>query len=61
MAKGGHAYLRLRQLAETRDSGQIHRNAMFIAATYNGELSRSRVAPDFGVGQAQRRPLKNHL
>ena len=36
-AKGGHAFERLLQLAETRDSGQIHRIALFIAATYNGE------------------------
>ena len=36
-AKGGHAYQRLLQIAETRDSGQVHRIALFIAATYNGE------------------------
>ena len=36
-AKGGHAYQRLLHLAETRDSGQIRRIALFIAATYNGE------------------------
>lgn len=36
-AKGGHAYQRLLQLAETRDSGQIRRIALFLAATYNGE------------------------
>ena len=36
-AKGGQAFLRLLQLAETRDSGQVHRIALFIAATYNGE------------------------
>ena len=36
-AKGGHAYQRLLQLAETRDSGQVRRVALFIAATYNGE------------------------
>ena len=36
-AKGGHAFQRLLQLAETRDSGQVHRIALFIAATYNGE------------------------
>ena len=36
-AKGGHAYQRLLQLAETRDSGQVHRIALFIAASYNGE------------------------
>jgi hypothetical protein len=36
-AKGGHAYQRLLKLAETRGSGQIHRIARFIAATYNGE------------------------
>ena len=36
-AKGGHAYQRLLQLAETRDSGQIRRIAFFLAATYNGE------------------------
>ena len=36
-AKGGHAFLRLLQLAETRDSGQVRRVALFIAATYNGE------------------------
>ena len=37
IAKGGHAYQRLLQLTETRDSGQAHRIALFIAATYNGE------------------------
>jgi hypothetical protein len=36
-AKGGHAFRRLLQLAETRDSGQVRRVAPFIAATYNGE------------------------
>ncbi len=36
-AKGGQAFLRLLQLAETRDSGQAHRIGLFIAATYNGE------------------------
>ena len=36
-AKGGHAVQRLLQLAETRDSGQVRRVALFIAATYNGE------------------------
>ena len=36
-ANGGHAYARLLQLAETRDSGQVRRIALFIAATYNGE------------------------
>ena len=36
-AKGGHAFQRLLQLAETRDSGQVRRVAFFIAATYNGE------------------------
>ena len=36
-AKGGHAFQRLLQLAETRDSSQVHRIALFIAATYNGE------------------------
>ena len=36
-AKGGHAFERLLQLAETRDSGQVRRVASFIAATYNGE------------------------
>jgi hypothetical protein len=36
-AKGGQAYLRLLQLAETRDSGQIRRIALFLASTYNGE------------------------
>ena len=36
-AKGGHAFQRLLQLAETRDSGQIPRVARFIAATYNGQ------------------------
>jgi hypothetical protein len=35
-AKGGHAFLRLLQLAETSDSGQARRIALFIAATYNG-------------------------
>ena len=33
-AKGGHAFQRLLQLAETRDSGQVRRVALFIAATY---------------------------
>ncbi len=36
-AKGGHAFGRLLQLAETRDSGQIRRIAFFLASTYNGE------------------------
>jgi len=36
-AKGGHAFQRLLQLAETRDSGQVRRVALYIAATYNGE------------------------
>lgn len=36
-AKAGHAFQRLLQLAETRDSGQVRRVALFIAATYNGE------------------------
>jgi hypothetical protein len=36
-AKGGHVFQRLLQLAETRDSGQVRRVALFIAATYNGE------------------------
>lgn len=36
-AKGGHAFQRLLQLAETSDSGQVRRIAMFIAGTYNGE------------------------
>ncbi|MDP3222814.1 MAG: hypothetical protein Q8M96_06730 [Rubrivivax sp.] len=36
-AKGGQAFLRLLDLAETHESGQIHRIAAFIAATYNGE------------------------
>ena len=35
-AKGGHAFQRLLQLAETRDSGQVRRVALFIASTYNG-------------------------
>ena len=36
-AKGGHAFQRLLQLTETRNSGQVRRIALFIAATYNGE------------------------
>lgn len=36
-AKGGHAFERLLRLAETRDSGQVRRIALFIAATYNGQ------------------------
>ena len=36
-AKGGHAFQRLLQLAETGNSGQIPRIARFIAATYNGQ------------------------
>ena len=35
--KGGQAFQRLLQLAETRDSGQVRRVVLFIAATYNGE------------------------
>ena len=35
--KGRHAFERLLQLAETRDSGQIRCIALFVAATYNGE------------------------
>ena len=36
-AKGGHAFQRLLQLAENRDTGQVRRIALFIATTYNGE------------------------
>ena len=36
-AKGGHAFQRLLQPAETRDSDQVRCVALFIAATYNGE------------------------
>ncbi len=36
-AKGGQAYARLLDMAETRNSGQIRRIAQFIASTYNGE------------------------
>lgn len=36
-ARGGQAFLRLLDLAETRDSGQSRRIAEFIAATYNGQ------------------------
>ena len=36
-AKGGHAFQRLLQLTETRDSGQVRRGALFIASTCNGE------------------------
>ena len=35
-AKGGHAFQRLLQLTEARDSGQVRRVALFIAATYYG-------------------------
>lgn len=35
--EGAYAFQRLLQLAETRDSGQARRIALFIAATYNGE------------------------
>ena len=41
-AKGGHAFQRLLQPAETRDSGQVRRVALFIAATCNGEGLRLR-------------------
>ena len=34
---GARAFARLLQLAEERDSGQIHRIARFLAATYNGQ------------------------
>lgn len=34
-AKAAQCYSRLLQLAETRDSGQIHRIAQFLASTYN--------------------------
>ena len=37
IAKGGRAFQRLSQRAEIRDSGQVRRVALFIAATYNGE------------------------
>lgn len=37
-AKGGQAFARLLNLAETRDSGQIRRIVQFIASTYNGEV-----------------------
>jgi len=36
-AKGGQAYARLVNLAETRDSGQIRSVVRFIASTYNGQ------------------------
>lgn len=36
-SKGGQAFLRLLQLAETHDSGQVRCIARFIAATYNSE------------------------
>ena len=36
-AKGGPAYERLLRIAETRDSGQVQRIALFIASTYDGE------------------------
>lgn len=36
-AKAAHAYARLLELAETRDSGQIRRIAAFVASTYNGQ------------------------
>ena len=35
--KGCHAFQRLLQLAETRDSGHARRVVLFIAATYYGE------------------------
>lgn len=35
-AAAAHAYARLLNLAETRDSGQIQRVAQFIASTYDG-------------------------
>ena len=34
---GAQAFARLLRLAETRDSGQVPRNARFLAATYNGQ------------------------
>ena len=36
-ATGAQAFARLLKLAEERDSGQIHRIARFLAATYNGQ------------------------
>ena len=36
---GGHAFQRLLHLAETRDSGQVRRIALFIAATYPESLN----------------------
>lgn len=36
-AKAAHAFGRLLQLAETRDSGQVRRVARFIAALYDGQ------------------------
>ena len=36
-AKGGQAFLRPLDLAETQDSGQSHRIAAFLASIYNGE------------------------
>jgi hypothetical protein len=36
-ARGGQAFLRLLQLAETHDSGQVARIARFLAATFDGE------------------------
>lgn len=37
-AAAAQAYGRLLSLAETRQSGQIHRVARFLASTYNGEV-----------------------
>ena len=49
-AKGGHAFQRLLQLAENRDSGQVRRVALFIAATYSGEAFPT--GGEFGKGRA---------
>jgi hypothetical protein len=35
-ARGGQAFLRLLQLAETHNSGQVARIARFLAATFDG-------------------------
>jgi hypothetical protein len=35
-ARGGQAFLRLLQLAESHDSGQVARIARFLAATFDG-------------------------
>ncbi len=47
-AKGGHAFQRLLQLAETRDSGQVRRVALFNEKNPLPEVAEFRLSPRAG-------------